>query len=185
MREADPRALDLPRPGLAAQLVHELDDLAERGRPERFALREQAAARIHRPGAAQRGRARREQRGLLTRGTQIELLVREELARRVGVLALDDVEVVGTDARFGVRVARRESGRRNDVVVVDPRLPGIDASSAFIARIRQVAPTARVLVLNWSDTADQTSGADAYVRKTFRPHELIDAVVSTSGRSVA
>ena len=49
---------------------------------------------------------------------------------------------------------------------------------------RAVAPGARVLVLNWSDTADLTSGADAYARKTFRPHELIDAVVSTSGRSV-
>jgi DNA-binding response OmpR family regulator len=42
-----------------------------------------------------------------------------------------------------------------------------------------------VLVLNWSDTADRSTGADAYVRKTFRPHELIDAVVSTSRRSVA
>jgi DNA-binding NarL/FixJ family response regulator len=72
-----------------------------------------------------------------------------------------------------------------DVVVVDPRLPGIDSGAALITRLREVAPTARVLVLDWSDTADQTSGADAYVRKTFRPHELIDAVVSTSGRSVA
>jgi DNA-binding NarL/FixJ family response regulator len=72
-----------------------------------------------------------------------------------------------------------------DVVVVDPRLPGADAGATLIARLREVAPTARVLVLNWSDTADQTSGADAYARKTFRPHELIDAVVSTSGRSVA
>ena len=72
-----------------------------------------------------------------------------------------------------------------DVVVVDPRLPGVDAGSALITMLREVAPTARVLVLNWSDTADDTTGADAYVRKTFRPHELIDAVVSTSGRSVA
>jgi DNA-binding NarL/FixJ family response regulator len=72
-----------------------------------------------------------------------------------------------------------------DVVVVDPRLPGVETGAALIARLREVAPTARVLVLNWSDTADPTSGADAYVRKTFRPHELIDAVVSTSGRSVA
>ena len=71
-----------------------------------------------------------------------------------------------------------------DVVVVDPRLPGIDGT-ALIARFRAVAPGTRVLVLNWSDTADLTSGADAYARKTFRPHELIDAVVSTSGRSVA
>ena len=68
-----------------------------------------------------------------------------------------------------------------DVVVVDPRLPGIDGA-ALIARLRAVAPAARVLVLNWSDTADLSSGADAYARKTFRPHELIDAVVATTRR---
>ena len=68
-----------------------------------------------------------------------------------------------------------------DVVVVDPRLPGIDGA-ALIARLRAVAPRTRVLVLNWSDTADLTSGADAYARKTFRPHELIDAVVATTRR---
>jgi DNA-binding NarL/FixJ family response regulator len=71
-----------------------------------------------------------------------------------------------------------------DVVVVDPRLPGIEGA-AFIARLRAVAPDTRVLVLNWSETADLTSGADAYVRKTFRPHELIDAVIATTRRSLA
>ncbi len=71
-----------------------------------------------------------------------------------------------------------------DVVVVDPRLPGTDGA-ALITRIRAVAPATRVLVLNWSETADLTSGADAYARKTFRPHELIDAVVATTRRSLA
>jgi DNA-binding NarL/FixJ family response regulator len=71
-----------------------------------------------------------------------------------------------------------------DVVVVDPRLPGIDGA-ALIARLRAVAPDARVLVLNWSETADLTSGADAYARKTFRPHELIDAVIATKRHSLA
>ena len=71
-----------------------------------------------------------------------------------------------------------------DVVVVDPRLPGIEGAD-LIARLRAVAPDTRVLVLNWSDTADLTSGADAYARKTCRPHELIDAVVATTRRSVA
>ena len=91
--------------GLAAQLVHELDDLAERRRAERLALRQQAAARVHRPGAAERDRAVGEQPRLLARRAQAELVVREQLAGRVGVLALDDVEVVGPDARFLVRVA--------------------------------------------------------------------------------
>ncbi|MEA2547914.1 MAG: hypothetical protein QOE42_512 [Chloroflexota bacterium] len=71
-----------------------------------------------------------------------------------------------------------------DVVVVDPRLPGIDGA-ALIARLRAVAPATRVLVLNWSETADLASGADAYARKTFRPHELIDAVIATKRHSLA
>jgi DNA-binding NarL/FixJ family response regulator len=71
-----------------------------------------------------------------------------------------------------------------DVVVVDLRFPGSDGA-AFIARLRAVAPDTRVLVLNWSETADLTTGADAYARKTFRPHELIDAVVATTRRSLA
>jgi DNA-binding NarL/FixJ family response regulator len=71
-----------------------------------------------------------------------------------------------------------------DVVVVDPRLPGSDGA-VLIARLRAVAPETRVLVLNWSETADLTTGADAYARKTFRPHELIDAVVATTRRTHA
>jgi DNA-binding NarL/FixJ family response regulator len=71
-----------------------------------------------------------------------------------------------------------------DVVVLDPRLPGTDCA-AFIARLRVVAPATSVLVLNWSETADLTSGADAYARKTFRPQELIDAVVGATRRSLA
>ena len=60
-----------------------------------------------------------EQLRLLAGRAQLELLVREQLARRVGVLAFDDVEVVGADARFVVRVARRQRRRRDDVGVVD------------------------------------------------------------------
>jgi DNA-binding NarL/FixJ family response regulator len=71
-----------------------------------------------------------------------------------------------------------------DVVVLDPRLPGTDGSG-LVAQLRIAAPNARVLVLSWSDSADQAIGADAYVRKTFRSHELIDAVVAATGRSVA
>jgi DNA-binding NarL/FixJ family response regulator len=108
--------------------------------------------------------------------------VRESLAGllRIGQRCL----VVGSAGTVdaALRLARESAP---DVVVVDPRLPGVDAGSALITNLREVAPAARVLVLNWSDSADRTSGADAYVRKTFRPHELIDAVVSTSGRSVA
>jgi DNA-binding NarL/FixJ family response regulator len=107
--------------------------------------------------------------------------VRESLAGllRIGARCL----VIGTagTADEAVLLAAETSP---DVVVVDPRLPGIDGA-ALIARLRAVAPETRVLVLNWSETADLASGADAYARKTFRPHELIEAVVATTRRTPA
>ena len=107
--------------------------------------------------------------------------VRESLAGllRIGAKCL----VVGSagTAEEAVNLAAESAP---DVVVVDPRLPDTDAADV-IARLRIVAPATRVLVLNMSDSADLTTGADAYARKTFRPHELIDAVVATTRRSLA
>jgi DNA-binding NarL/FixJ family response regulator len=73
-----------------------------------------------------------------------------------------------------------------DVIVVDPRLPEVDGGRAFIARVRELSPATRVLVMAWSDTLEQdglVNGADAFVRKTFRPRELVEAVVAASGRA--
>ncbi len=109
--------------------------------------------------------------------------VRESLA---GLLQIGDRCLVVGSAGTADAAIRMAIESAPDVVVVDPRLPGIDAGAALIARLREVCPATRILVLNWSDTADvETSGADAYTRKTFRPHELIDAVVSACRRSVA
>jgi DNA-binding response OmpR family regulator len=63
--------------------------------------------------------------------------------------------------------------------VIDPRLPEPERGVAFIDRLRAVAPEVRVLVLNWSDVVDDCVGqcsADAFVRKTFRPAELLAAI---------
>ncbi|HEY8437540.1 MAG TPA: response regulator transcription factor [Candidatus Limnocylindrales bacterium] len=108
--------------------------------------------------------------------------VRESLAGllRIGQRCL----VVGT-AGTPDEALRLATDTQPEVVVLDPRLPGAEGGAAFIARIRDAAPEARILVLVWSDVADEAVGADAYARKTFRSHELIDAVVSTSRRSVA
>ena len=73
-----------------------------------------------------------------------------------------------------------------DVVVIDPRLPELDGGRAFIARVREVAPSARVLVMGWSDAIEQDcllNGADAFIRKTFKPRELVEAVCQTAARS--
>ena len=72
-----------------------------------------------------------------------------------------------------------------DVVVVDPRLPEIEGGLAFIGRLRALAPNVRVVVMGSYDGLDQGSlatVADAFVRKTFRPTELVTAV-EAAGRS--
>ena len=100
MREPDACVVDLARSRLAAELMHDLDDLPERRRAQRLALRQQSAARIH-----HRARLREELR-LVARCAEFELLVREQLPRGISVLAFDDIEVVGTDPGLGVCVAR-------------------------------------------------------------------------------
>ncbi len=107
--------------------------------------------------------------------------VRESLA---GLLCIGHrCAVIGT-AGTGDAAIVLAGQTEPDVIVLDPRLPGRDGSE-LIGQLRLASPTSRVLVLNWSESADQVTGADAYVRKTFRPHELIDAVVAATSRSVA
>ena len=72
---------------------------------------------------------------------------------------------------------------RPDVVIVDPRLPEVDSGIALIARLRSQLPTVRILAMSWSDSLEAAvieSGADGFVRKTFRPNELVSAVLAAS-----
>ena len=70
-----------------------------------------------------------------------------------------------------------------EVAVIDSRFADDESSAGFIGRLRSIVPGIRVLVLNWTETTEpdpNLHGADAYIRKTFRPHELIDAVISAA-----
>jgi DNA-binding response OmpR family regulator len=74
-----------------------------------------------------------------------------------------------------------------DVVIVDPRLPEVDGGMIFIGRLRAQLPGVRILAMGWSDSLEADvleSGADGFVRKTFRPSELVAAVLA-AGRSRA
>jgi DNA-binding response OmpR family regulator len=54
---------------------------------------------------------------------------------------------------------------------------------AFIARLRVLQPEVRILVMSWSDTLEAgviESGADGFIRKTFRPTELVAAVLAAT-----
>ena len=70
-----------------------------------------------------------------------------------------------------------------DIVVLDPRLPEPDAGLTFIRRLRAVAPGVRILVMSGTDPSDQADlvgAADGFIRKTFRPSDLVAAVIAAA-----
>lgn len=111
--------------------------------------------------------------------------IRESLAR---LLTIGGRCVVVATAGQPEGAFELAESMRPDVVVVDSRLQEVGADRAFIDRIRAVTPDVRIVVLNWSDSGGSQvglPGADVYIRKTFRPHALIDAVVNAAGRTVS
>jgi len=106
--------------------------------------------------------------------------VRDSLA---GLIALaDGVEVVGaasetTDAIAAVRRTHP------DIVVVDPRLPELEAGLALIPAIHRVQPTALVFVMGWSPSLEPAAlavGAAGFICKTDDPVGVVEAVLEAA-----
>ena len=103
--------------------------------------------------------------------------VRESLC---GLICIGDrIVVVGSagQAETALDIVRET---HPDVIVLDPRLPDVDGGLSFIERVRASEPGIRVVVMSGADTDDQrdlATAADAFVRKTFRPNDLVAAVV--------
>lgn len=104
--------------------------------------------------------------------------VRESL---IGLLAIGGrLLVVGSSGQAGPALDLA-ADHRPDIVVVDPRLPEIEGGLTFIARLRASCPEVRILAMSWSDALERPAidgGAHGFVRKTFRPAELIAAIVA-------
>jgi DNA-binding NarL/FixJ family response regulator len=105
--------------------------------------------------------------------------VRDSLS---GLLELgDELEVVGQAGHPGAALDLC-SERNPDVVIVDPRLPDVDAGAALVTEVRARFPGTVVLVLSWPGSAtegDATSiGADGVLSKSAAPHELAEQVVA-------
>ena len=72
-----------------------------------------------------------------------------------------------------------------DVVLVDPRLPDVEAGSALVAGMARAWPALRIVLTGWSDTeghcADGFSESATYVSKSASPEEFVAAIVDACG----
>ena len=104
--------------------------------------------------------------------------VRESLT---GLLAIGDrLLVIGSSGHAGAALDLA-TDQHPDVVIVDPRLPEMEGGLDFIAGLRANCPDVRILAMSWSDTHERPAldgGAHGFLRKTFRPTELIAAIVA-------
>lgn len=96
-----------------------------------------------------------------------------------GVLGVaGGVEVVGSagDVRGALELIERQ---QPDVVIVDPRLPDVDAGAALVRSIRLAWPSIRIVATGWAfDMPDVSGHAIAFVAKSARPDEFVSAVES-------
>jgi len=106
--------------------------------------------------------------------------VRESLA---GLLCIGDQLCVVGDAGQSGPAIDIVATTQPDIVVLDPRLPEDDAGLVLIRRIRSAAPRARILIMSGTDPKEQSDlvgSADGFVRKTFRPSDLVAAVIAAA-----
>jgi DNA-binding NarL/FixJ family response regulator len=104
--------------------------------------------------------------------------IRESL---IGLLAISGQCMVVASAGQVATAIDLAIDHQPDVVIVDPRLPEVDGGIALIAHLRAQLPSIRILAMSWSDSLESAvleSGADGFVRKTFRPSELTAAILA-------
>lgn len=89
------------------------------------------------------------------------------------------VDVVGraNDVRGALELVEREDP---DVMIVDPRLPDLEAGAALVSSLERSRPKLRIVLAGWSVTPEQPellTGACSYVSKNGSPEDFIAAVV--------
>ena len=74
-----------------------------------------------------------------------------------------------------------------DVVILDPRLPEVTDGMALIRRLRAINPETAILAVGWSPDLEHQAldaGADGFVRKTFKPGDLANAIARCVDRKL-
>ena len=93
------------------------------------------------------------------------------------VLRVAGVEVIGTAGDVRAALELVETGQPT-VLLVDPRLPDIDAGRALLSGISLGWPSVRVVLMGWTDEPDGMPADAAFVSKTAQPEEFVAATVA-------
>jgi DNA-binding NarL/FixJ family response regulator len=97
----------------------------------------------------------------------------------VGILGIRHrFNVVGSAGHVGEAIELAQA-HRPQVVILDPRLPEVSDGMALIRRLRQQDAGVAILAVGWSPDLEHealAAGADAFVRKTFKPGDLSSAI---------
>ncbi len=88
------------------------------------------------------------------------------------VLRVAGVEVVGTagDVRAALELI---ASQKPDVLLLDPRLPDVDAGKALLSSIALGWPSIRVIQMGWTDAA----AGGTFIPKSAQPDEFLAATL--------
>jgi DNA-binding NarL/FixJ family response regulator len=92
------------------------------------------------------------------------------------VLRVAGVEVIGTagDVRSAMELVEAS---HPTVLLVDPRLPDIDAGRALLSGISLGWPSVRVVLMGWTDEREGAEADAQFVSKTALPEEFVAATL--------
>ena len=106
--------------------------------------------------------------------------VRQSLADLLSLAGLPVVGAAGDAADAADLLDRTHP----TVLLVDPRLPDVDAGEAFLAALASRSPELRVVLMGWSDLLERPSlqsRAVAYLPKGSTPEEFVVATLAACG----
>ena len=94
------------------------------------------------------------------------------------VLRVAGVDVVGTagDVRSALELM---NAREPGVLLIDPRLPDLDAGTALLSSVRLGWPSTRIVVMGWSDSGEsRMPEVSTFVSKSAPSEEFVAAAIA-------